>query len=717
MPMKSLFVLFLFFCLISQAQVEQLIDQSYLFGRDYYVLRSGNAKMVVQCDKADVGPAFGFMLFDAREPAQTARKDRAFNYVPKKGFSSTALEINLGNYPFTALGHNSDTRWTVENGIPSVEVTWWASGIKVREVITPVSLEGVFKRSITLESADLIAEDTVSLKLSLFAEATHAKNNVMIVDNQKASIAMTVQGNYPLKIGSSNDNFMIGPILIKPGEKKVIETYLVVEIPSQNMQDLFSKATSVANWIQRDQKAAIEKWKKSNVIVTKDKFVQNMYDNCRFILPAYSSDNGRMDAGIFEYGNQWVRDGSNTALGMIHIGEFELAKAMLDHMLKNMILANGTTMIAGDFDNPDREQFDQMGEFMQVMKSYIDWTGDTSLVTRNRDKLVAMIERPLNSNFRDSTGMVHNKREFWERTFDDAYELAYQVWVIEGLNDAADLSKYLKAELKAGLWRNEAGKIKKAMLTHPRMKLVENGKLIKRRNTTGEIADKLKYFGWVDGAPAKVESYSRLMPDATMALLIAMNIIDPKSALSKNTLADLEKLWNERWFPGGYDRYNTSSQGDQPGPWTFATTFIMRAQHEAGLFDMSRRSFEWLSNNAGGRTGAWFEEIPVIRSQAFSSGLIPWTSAEVSYFVVHHMLGIKFKGDKITIKPSLFPTTAPISADIRYRKGRIKIDIDGNGPVVYATINGITVKPNKEGAIELFPGFESGTIHIFTFNE
>lgn len=712
--MRSLFVLFLFFFLASQAQVEQLIDQSYLFGRDYYVLRSGSAKMVIQCDKADVGPAFAYMLFDARESAQTSRKDRAFNYVPKKGFSSAALEVLIGNYPFTALGHNSYTRWTVENGIPGVELTWWASGIKVSEVIAPVSLEGVFKRSITLESADLVAEDTVSLRLSMYAQATLAKNNVMIVDNQKASIALSVQGNYPLKIASSNDNFVIGPILIKPGEKKVVETYLVVEIPSQNMQDLFSRATSVGKWIQRDQKATTEKWKKSTVIVTKDKVVQNMYDNCRFILPAYVSDDGKMDAGIFEYGNQWVRDGSNTALGMIHIGEFELARAMLDHMLKNMILANGTTMIAGGFDNPDREQFDQMGEFLHVMKSYIDWTGDTSLVTGNRDKLVAMIERPLNPNFRDSTGMVHNKREFWERTFDDAYELAYQVWVIEGLNDAADLSKYLKAESKAALWRNEAGKIKKAMLSHPLMKLVDNEKLIKRRNTTGEIADKLKYFGWVDGAPAKVESYSRLMPDATMALPIAMNIVDPKSALSKNTLKDIEKLWNERWFLGGYDRYNTSSQGDQPGPWTFATTFIMRAQHEAGLLEMSRRSFEWLYNNAGGRTGAWFEEIPVIRSQAFSSGLIPWTSAEVSYFVVHHMLGIKFKGDEMTIKPALFPTTAPVSANIRYRKGRINLDIDGNGPIGYATINGIKIKPNIEGAIEVFPGFESGTIHIFT---
>ena len=715
--MKKLSILLLLFSLTSQAQVSQLVDQSYFFGRDYFLLRSGRVKMVIQCDKADIGPAFTYLLFDATESAQTSRKEKAFNYAPKKGFASSALEVIMKNYYFTALGHNTLTRWTLEKGIPSVEATWWASGIKVREVITPQSANGVFKRSITLESEDLVAEDTVRLRLSLCAAATIAKDRVLVITQPQVAMALSVQGNDHVSLSESKENIEIGPLLLKPGEKKTIETYLILEIPGGNEQNLFSKAVSVEQWIGKEQKVTSERWKNSNTISTKDEVVQQLHDNCRFILPAYVSDNGKMDAGVFEYGNQWVRDGSNTTLGMIHIGEFELARAMLDHMLKNMILANGTTMIAGGFDDPDREQFDQMGEFMHVMKSYVDWTGDTSLITGNREKLIAMVERPLHPGFRDSTGMVHNKREFWERTFNDAYELAYQVWVIQGLNDAADLAGSLKADSKAGLWRNEAGKIKKSMLSHPQMKLIDNGHLIKRRNISGEMADIIKFNGWMEGAPAKVESYSRLMPDATMALPSAMNLIDPKSALSVNTLNELEKLWNERWFMGGYDRYNTSSQGDQPGPWTFATTFILRGQHESGLLDRSRRSLEWLYNNAGGRTGAWFEEVPVIRSQAFSSGLIPWTSAEISYFIVHHLLGIKFKGGTMTIKPALYKTTAPIKAELRYRTGRFTIDIDGNGPLDYATINGVKVKPNKEGAIEISPDFKSGTIHIFTRKE
>jgi len=324
-----------------------------------------------------------------------------------------------------------------------------------------------------------------------------------------------------------------------------------------------------------------------------------------------------------------------------------------------------------------------------------------------------MIERPLRPEFRDTTGMVHNRREYWERTFDDAYELAYQTWLVEGLRDAADLAKYIHADSKASYWRAEANKTLQAMLSHPTMKLVDNGHLIKRRGTSGRIVDKVKYTGWVYGAPGQVEQLSRLMPDASMTLPITLNLLDPKSELSKNSLAELEKLWNERWSFGGYDRYNTSSQGDQPGPWTFATTFIMRAQHEAGQFDRSRRSLEWLYNNAGGRTGAWFEEIPIISAQTAHAGLIPWTSAEVSYFIVHHLMGIKFINEQMVIKPALYTGTAPLKTNLRFRKSRMEIEINGSGPVLYAIINGKKINPDVNGAIVVPNDFSSGKIQIF----
>src|ERR1017187_6758633 len=108
---------------------------AFFYGREYFILRSGRAQMLLQADRADLGPAFTWMLFDAENAKQSARKESAFNFVPNEGFGASALEVVLGGFPFTALGHRTDTRWVVQDGIPAVEAVWWAGGGRVTEQI------------------------------------------------------------------------------------------------------------------------------------------------------------------------------------------------------------------------------------------------------------------------------------------------------------------------------------------------------------------------------------------------------------------------------------------------------------------------------------------------------------------------------------------------------------------------------------------------------
>ena len=71
--------------------------------------------------------------------------------------------------------------------------------------------------------------------------------------------------------------------------------------------------------------------------------------------------------------------------------------------------------------------------------------------------------------------------------------------------------------------------------------LVRDGRLIKRRNVTGAVADDTAGFpGFFPDVPLKTERAHRLMPDASMALPIALGVVPARSELARRTLDDLE---------------------------------------------------------------------------------------------------------------------------------------------------------------------------------
>jgi len=687
---------------------------AFFYGREYFILRSGRAQMLVQADRADLGPAFTWMLFDAEDAKQSARKERASNFVPGEGFGASALEVVLGGFPFTALGYRTETQWMVEDGIPAVEAVWWAGGVRVTEHISALGDAGTFRRQIRLDGAHLAGEEAVSLRLRLPHTGLRQEGNMLLSEKDGARIALTMADASPVRVDPTNGLLEVGPLVIRPGKTTRVESLLIVQVPAGERTQLVARASQLAG-LQMAQavKDTARSWAAASSISTRDRTVQELFDKARFGLAGMIAPDGTMDAGILEYGAQWVRDSSNTALGALHAGQFEAASNVLQRILTKMVSQDGVTMIAESFDTPDREQFDQGGELLHLLRCYRDWTGDDSLVRQHRDLLIKVVERPLQPRFRDDTGMVHNRREFWERAFEDAYELAYQTYVIVALREAAELAPALGAQDRAARWRAEADSVQHAMLSHPDRALVCNGRLIKRRNVTGAVADDTAGFpGFATDVPEKTERAHCLMPDASMALPIALGVVPARGELARRTLEDLNGLWNTRWSDGGYDRYHTSGQLDQPGPWPFATTFILRAEHDAGNFDRSRRALEWLNTCPGGRAGLWFEEIPSTRSQSPFSGLIPWTSGEVALFVVRHYLGVGFEHGALAIRPALYPGSPPAQADLRYRQGRLRLEISGSGEIKSARVNGRALKPGRDGTLRLPADFAGGTVVI-----
>lgn len=716
---KSLLILALLMPLVTAVQASaktdstliHLNDYSYFYGRQYYVLRSGRTQMFIQSDKVDLGSAFTYLLFDADDAHQSARKDSAVNFSPVSGFQTSALEVEMGGYPFVALGQNTTARWIYEDGIPKVEAVWWAGGIQVTEKIFAVAGMNTFVRSITLRGADIIGEENFKLRLGVPEGNVETFPNAILYSGAKGRIAIVVpQSDINTDI---RRNYLEISDSLAPGAELTFNTFIVAQVPSGKIGDMIERMGRV-NTGTRFLMETRARWSRTTTISTGDSIVENLFNNVRYTLPGYVSEKGIMDAGVFEYGGQWIRDASNTAVGLLQIGEFGLTRNLLSYMMDKMIAKNGATMISSNYPDPEDEEFDQMGELWNAMKDYYCWTGDSTLLVKNAGKLIAMTNRPLEPQFRDSTGMVHGNREYWERFLGDGYELAYQVWVIKGLRDAVQLAPVIGAEKYVSSWSKAEEKMLNAMLRNPKFALIHDGAFIKRRSVTGKIVDTLRYKGYVVDSPAFTESLQKLMPDASMALPITLGIVNPRSDLARNTLDELQSLWDARWSFGGYDRYNTSSEPDQPGPWSVATALIMRAQQAAGMYERSRETLDWLAHVQGGHTGAFFEEIPINRHQEFKDGILPWASAEVAQFVVRDWLGVGFMNNRMVIKPNLYPGTRRVEADLRYRESRVKLTIERAGPVEEAIVNGTVVRPQKDGAVILPADFRGGTVIIKT---
>ena len=237
---------------------------------------------------------------------------------------------------------------------------------------------------------------------------------------------------------------------------------------------------------------------------------------------------------------------------------------------------------------------------------------------------------------------------------------------------------------------------------------MRDGRLIKRCGRDGRWLKTVPARGVADDVPGKTESLHLAEPDATLALPMAYGVIDPHSELARKTLDQLEGLWNARWSGGGYGRYHPSCEWDQPGAWPFATCFLMRAQHEAGQLDRSRRALLWLHSIPGGRTGAWPEEVPAVRSTV--PGILPWNAAEVGLFIVRDWLGVRFEGQRLVLRPALYAHTGPVSADLRFRKGRLRLKVTGSGPIRFAEVDGRRLTADADGGVRLPADFAGGEV-------
>ncbi|HZV13013.1 MAG TPA: hypothetical protein VFA55_07335, partial [Candidatus Kapabacteria bacterium] len=483
-----------------------------------------------------------------------------------------------------------------------------------------------------------------------------------------------------------------------PTETKTME---FVYLAGDTKQDIFS--TNAQSLIDDDK----DEWTKLSHFECDVPGYNNLLESSLLGLRSVVANEGKMDAGLWQYNAEWVQDSSAALMACVYSGRFDMARALMKRIMETMVNESGSPMEASRFVADDMMELNQSGQLLYALWVYWVWTGDDAF-DNHWDKVKAVANNILKQNFVDSaSGLLHNKREFWERTesmgVQDGFELSHQVLCMIGLEK---LAAYAAKDHKddAAKWGDAAKKMKDALINNPKYSLVADGHFVKRKTMTGDVVKTITppdKNALPAGVPLATEDQNFIDPDAADVLPIIYDVVESNSALATGTLAFVEKLWNERWDTGGYGRYDVTSEPDSPGAWTFPTVFIARAYAAVGDSEKVKRVLDWLGSVQGGKGGGWFEfygsrPVPPLPPV----GIVAYAWSEIVALFVRDMIGLRPTADSLVIRPKLLAGIKSYSGTVRFRDTRITLTVTSGAPS--AKLNGAPVQmQNGEATIPL----------------
>ncbi len=624
----------------------------------YFFLGNGLIKAAIQISPLGGGSPYGVIIMP---PDKLSKKRDSFTYDIHSGFEKTMLAINIEGHE-SFFPEKINAKWS-KNEYPEVLLNWNYDNLKFEERF--------YCRDNT--GAALIRHIRIDNKADKYV-----KINLMTgVTDYTIHRELKFHPN-------SQQEFTF--------EYKLNEEHTCVKIA-----EVFKAEIS---------KDYINYWEQGAGIDLHDDKCNRFFRASSHQLYSAISQKGIVDASIWQYNNEWVRDHSFMAMGLTLAGHHEKAAILLNRLLNEFVNKDGDTIDSGVKREPDDVELDQNGILLYALKTYYLWTGDLGIIRKNWDIIKKAAEFPLKDEFYHApSGMLCNAREFWERHsahgIKPGIELAYQIFTVIGLQAAAFFANKFSENKLSQRWTMFAKKLKQNMLTNPKYAMINNNRLIKRRELSGAIQYRIEpdkeafedFQALAKNSKFKLPLFENtehfLCPDSSQALPIVYNFIDPLSDLSNNTLLGLESLWNQDWQTGGYGRYHISSEPDSPGAWTFPSIFIARACIESGKIDRAEEILNWLNALPGGKSAAWFEMYGQKLSPPFPQvGITPWIWAEMIMLFMHHIIGFRPQEDHILIKPSLLKGMEKANCSIPVRNKMIDIDIREEPSVENLIISG-----------------------------
>ncbi len=622
--------------------------QTLLPGVNYFFLGNGLIQAAVQLDLSGEGTPLGLLFMD---PEKLCKKRESLSFEARQGLQHTRVLITVRGIQYVPGTGDLKADWALHCGVPAVFATWSAGEIEVQErFFCPNSSKPLLTRALMFSNR---LDQPLSLQIE--SELVQGGDSHSMVIESKAEARL----------------------------------YLLYELTEdrQGISVRFSDSDGLHPGMPSF-------WNRTARATFGSERLDRYFDACRFQLPAVVSAQGRVDASIWQYNREWVRDHSWIAVGLLLSGQHAPARTLLERLLREFVTADGDPIDSSQHRHPDEVELDQNGELLYALDQYTRWTGDRSLIKTHWRRVESLAEFPLRDIFRHApSGLLINKREYWERHsihgIQPGMELAYQMFVTLGLESASGLAQLNKRSVQSRKWAAEAIRLRNAAFEESPYAFVSSGRLVKRKNPDGTCCEKIAALagaGLPDGSPLAVPGDHWLNPDTSTALPVAFEIIPGGSELAAATLDGLEELWNQDWSGGGYGRYHCSSEPDAWGPWPFPSLFVARACVEAGRYERTQQILSWLETLPGGISGAWFEFYGQSHSPPFAQiGITPWTWAEMLLLLVHHVLGIRPGHGHLRLRPRLLPGMDQVRISIPLKKNRLELSIHGcpQGPASF----------------------------------
>lgn len=628
----------------------------------YFFIGNGLISAAIQFAPAGDGSLYGLLLMD---PQELNTKREALSFHAETGISRTMLSI-IPEDSSTPLERNGLTvRWDRLDRLPSVRIMSRAGSLSVAEVF--------------------YCPDRTSAVLA---------RDIRVLNRASAAAVFSVQTGLLLKSISRS-------VELAPGaEKQLHITYTLGKGRSE--PDLRWAEAAPAS-----QEGRLY-WNGAADIHFSSEPFESLFQSAAAQLPSVISRAGRIDAGIWQYKREWVRDQSMMALALVMSGHHRPAGVILARLLRDFVSESGSTVDSSEARAQCDAELDQNGVLLHTLREYVLWTGDLRLVRDNWDKISSAAEFPLQPCFREPvSGLMFNERDFWERHsahgIKPGIEIAYQVYVSVGLSAAAALARQVGRAADANRWQAESDRLKWATMTHPTHALLTEKGFIKRRGIDGMIQEHIEPEPRAclpDGVGLARRIPHPLNPDSSCALPIVLGFVTPDSAAARATLVQMETLWNQAWQTGGYGRYHMDSDPDSPGPWPFPSIFIARACMECRQYDKVWRVLRWLASLPQYPSGSFFEMYGSRIAPPYAqNGIVPWNWAEMIMLVVQNILGFRPEENAIWVRPRLLPGLTAVKGSVPLRDRRLWFEFSTDGQFYRPSfkINSRSVAAEGEG--------------------